>query len=91
MVYQFFCTEQGPSASQMAAARILDAISRLPGMAGEANDARSFSLHTGADEGSSQDSSKFPGMPTSVDQMFSHSHGFLSQDCIWIESWKESC
>ena len=32
-------TEQGKSASHMAAARLLDTISRLPGMAGEANDA----------------------------------------------------
>ena len=32
-------TEQGPSASQMIAAKIMDMISRLPGCAGQAADA----------------------------------------------------
>ena len=32
-------TEQGASASQMAAAKFLDAIARMPGMKGEASDA----------------------------------------------------
>ena len=35
------CTEQGSSASQMMAAKVMDIISRLPGCAGQAADAAS--------------------------------------------------
>ena len=38
-------TEQGASASQMAAAKFLDSISKLPGMAGETSDAISAYTH----------------------------------------------
>ena len=37
--FQAVFTERGSSPSPVAAARILDTISRLPGMAGESNDA----------------------------------------------------
>ena len=33
------CTEQGSSASQMTAAKVMDIISRLPGCSGQAADA----------------------------------------------------
>ena len=38
-------TEQGPSASQMTAAKIIDFVSRLPGRAGQAADAVSANTH----------------------------------------------
>ena len=38
-------TEQGSSASQMTAAKIMDIISRLPGCAGQAADAVSAKTH----------------------------------------------
>ena len=38
-------TEQGSSASQMTAAKVLDVISRLPGCAGQASDAVSAHPH----------------------------------------------
>ena len=39
--YRAVFTEQGVSVSQMAAAKFLDAMSKLPGMAGETSDAMS--------------------------------------------------
>ena len=46
-------TEQGSSASQMTAAKIMDIISRLPGCAGQAADAVS-ALYTGKNGGCSK-------------------------------------
>ena len=40
-------TEQGSSASQMTAAKVMDIISRLPGCAGQAADAISAYIHPG--------------------------------------------
>ena len=47
--YRAVFKEQGASASQMAAAKILDTVIRLPGMVGEANGAGAHvgSSHTG--------------------------------------------
>ena len=50
--FQAVCTEQGASASQLTAAKVLDTVSRLRGMAGEAKDAVSLA-HT-QNEGRSQ-------------------------------------
>ena len=47
--YRAVITEQGASASQMAAARFVDTISKLLDTAGEATDAV-FSVHVGQDD-----------------------------------------
>ena len=46
--YSAALTEQGASASQVAAATPQDTTSKVSGMAGEANDAVSISSHAGA-------------------------------------------
>ena len=44
-------TEQGASGSQMAAAKFMDTISKLPGMTGETSDAISAYTHVKVTEG----------------------------------------
>ena len=62
-------TEQGASASHMTAATVLDTISRLPGMSGEANDAVSASFASPQDEKCLQTAyASRDGMPNSLDQ-----------------------
>ena len=71
-------TEQGSSASQMTAAKVMDIISRLPGCAGQATDAISV-LYPGKNGRCSQIIEKFPNRSV---QTF----GFVYHD-TWPKSW----
>ena len=76
-------TEQGSSASQMTAAKIMDIISRLPGCDGQAADAVSISLYPGENGRCSQIVKKFPNRNVQTFGFVHHDTNGLNHGPVW--------